>query len=65
MEMSPSYEAASPLATLEFSNILWNPNVHYHVHKSPSLIPILGQIDQVHTTLSYLSKTLPSGFPTD
>jgi hypothetical protein len=56
MEMSPSREAVSCAATPELPGILWNPKIHYRVHKSPTLVPILGQIDQVHTTPSYLSK---------
>jgi hypothetical protein len=63
MEMSLSYEAASRLAALDFPNILWNPNVHYRVHKSPSLIPILGQINPVHTITSYLSRPFLLAFP--
>jgi hypothetical protein len=79
MELSPSSEAANYATTQELPSILWNPKVHYRVRKSPLLVPIVSQIDPVHTILSYLFKIhfnivphlrlglpsglLPSGFP--
>jgi hypothetical protein len=42
----------------EFPNILYNLKVHYHVHKNPTLTPILCQINPVQTTPFYFSLHL-------
>jgi hypothetical protein len=60
MQQSPSWQVNQFSASQEIPHILWNLKVHYCIHKSPQPVPILSQINSVHTPLTHLPED-PSG----
>jgi hypothetical protein len=44
-----SLEANICIGSTEIYCLLWNMQVHYHVHKSPSVIQILSHVYPDHT----------------
>ena len=52
MEQSHFWEANRFSGSQEIPRILWNPKVHYPIHKCPPPFPILSHLDPVHTLTS-------------
>ena len=56
MAQSPASEANRFSESQEIPLILWNPKFHYRNHMCPPPVPILSQLDPVHTPTSYILK---------
>ena len=60
MEQSPSSEANRFSESQEIPLILWNPKVHCRIHKCHPPVPILSQLDPLHTPTFHFLKFYPN-----
>jgi hypothetical protein len=66
MEQQPSWEAMRSSASQEIPHILWNPEVHYRIHKSRPCVFIRTRILHLNVKfwykIYYRNIALPESF---
>jgi hypothetical protein len=63
MDQSPSWEADRFSTSQEIPRILWNTKVHYRIHKSPTPLSLVSQIDTVHAPIRLLDERFKNYSP--
>jgi hypothetical protein len=61
MERRQFWKANSFSASQEIPRILWNAEVHYRIHNSPSRVPTLSQLNPVHAPSHFLKIHFNNG----
>jgi len=56
-EQSPSWEQITSSATQEIRSVLWNPKVHYRIHKSLPIVHVVSEKNSIHAAQSHFSMT--------
>jgi hypothetical protein len=60
VEQCPSWGDGTIWTGQEIPCTLWNPEVHYRLHKIPPFASILSHLNAVRTSLSYFFQTSPN-----
>jgi len=58
LEQSLSWEGNKFSAGQVIPRFLWNPKIHYNIHKYSQTFAVLSQLDPVHNPTSYFLKVV-------